>query len=157
MERPVEVLLLGREFKQLLEGRIAKIRELYGLRRIDVEILFYLYRFGAQNTPRDIQKAYKLTKGHISQSVERLVRMNFLEIVPDKKDRRCVHFVLTPQAEEIACSVGKMWEDMTAVIFEGITEQERQALYEVAVKMTRNMETAIAAAHKAKEADANEV
>ena len=50
MEQAVETLLHGREFKQLLESKILEIREKYGLRKIDVEILYYLYRFREHDT-----------------------------------------------------------------------------------------------------------
>lgn len=155
MERSIVLLLHGGEFKQLLENRSAVIRERYGLRKIDVEILYYLYRFGERNTSKDIRDTYMFTKGHISQSVERLQRMGLLEPLPDEKDRRCIHFKLTPKAEEAVCSIGKMWEEMTAAIFEGITEQEKHMLHEMAVKMTRNMKRAIIVSQKQKEADAN--
>ena len=142
MEGPIEVLLHGREYKQLLESRAAVFREQYGLRKIDVEILYYLHRFGGSNTSKELRQAYKLTKGHISQSAEHLAGLGLLAFVPDEKDRRSVHFVLTAQAEEIVRSIEKMWEDMTAVVFDGITQEERRVLYEVAVKMTQNMECA---------------
>lgn len=155
MERSVVLLLHGREFKQLLESRSAAIREEYGLRKIDVEILYYLYRFRECNTSKDIRDAYMFTKGHISQSVEHLQQLGLLEPVPDKRDRRCIHFRLTPEAEKIVRSIGKMWEDMTAVIFEGITEQEKHMLHETAAKMAHNMKRALLASQKQKEADAN--
>lgn len=155
MERSLVLLLHGREFKQLLESRSAALRQRYGLRKIDLEILYYLNRFGEYNTSRDIREAFMFTKGHISQSVEHLQALGFLEPVPDEHDRRCVHFRLTGRAEQLADSIGKMWEDMTAAIFEGITEQEKDTLRDVAVKMTRNMKRALADSQKQEEADAN--
>ena len=157
MERSVALLLHGREFKQLLENRSAVIRERYGLRKIDVEILYYLYRFGERNTSKDIRDASMFTKGHISQSVECLQRMQLLEAIPDIRDRRCIHFRLTAEADVIVRSIEKMWDDMTAAIFEGITEQEKHMLRETAAKMTHNMKRALLASQRQKEADANEL
>ena len=143
------------QFKQLLERRSAAIRERYGLRKIDVEILYYLYRFGERNTSKDIREAYMFTKGHISQSVERLQQMRLLDAVPDIRDRRCIHLRLTGQAEEIGRSIEKMWDDMTATIFEGITEQEKHMLRVVAAKMAHNMKRALTDSQGQEEADAN--
>ena len=39
MERQIDNLLHGSQFKQLMEDRISQIREQYGLRKVDVEIL----------------------------------------------------------------------------------------------------------------------
>lgn len=143
MERSVEVLLHGTQFKQLLAGRIAMLRECYGLRKIDVEILYYLHHCGGHDTSKDIRDTHMFTKGHISQSVERLQELKLLVCIPDQRDRRCVHFRLTKEADEIVQEINRMWEDMTAVIFEGVTEEEKRVLQEVAVKIACNMEQAI--------------
>ncbi len=155
MEQSVALLLHGSEFKQLLERRSAAIRERYGLRKIDVEILYYLYQSRERNTSKDIRDTYMFTKGHISQSVEHLVQMRFLEAVPDQKDRRCIHLRLTGEADSVVRSIEKMWEDMAAAIFEGITEQERHMLRDVATKMAYNMRRALADSPGQEEADAN--
>lgn len=143
MERSVEVLLHGTQFKQLLAGRIAMLHECYGLRKIDVEILYYLHHCGEYDTSKDIRKTHMFTKGHISQSVERLQELNLLVCIPDRKDRRCVHFRLTEEADRIVQAISRMWDDMTAAIFEGVTEEEKRVLQEVAAKIARNMEQAI--------------
>lgn len=143
MERPVDVLLHGTQYKQLMGSRIAALREYYGLRKIDVEILYYLYQCGGRNTSRDIQETHMFTKGHISQSVERLQKMRLLSCIPDQRDRRCVHFQLTEDADEIVQAISRMWEEMTSIIFEGVTEDEKRVLQQVAGKMARNMELAV--------------
>ena len=143
MERSMEILLHGNHFKQLLSGRITPIREKYGLRKIDIEILHYLHGCGDRDTSRDIREKYEFTKGHISQLVERLQSMNLLQGVPDERDRRCVHFKLTREADVLVEDISKMWTEMTAIIFEGVTEEEKRLLREVAIKIARNMEQAI--------------
>ena len=42
-QQALEVILSGNQFKRLYESEIASLREKYGLRKIDVEILYFLY------------------------------------------------------------------------------------------------------------------
>ena len=142
MEGSVEVLLHGTQFKHLLSSRMEGLRERYGLRKIDVEILYYLHRCGDRDTSTDIREKYQFTKGHISQSVERLQEMHLLEGVPDQQDRRCVHFRLTDEADGLVSHISDMWDEMTAIFFEGVTEEEKCVLRRVAGKIARNMELA---------------
>lgn len=143
MEQQIEVLLHGGQFKQLLEHRVLAIREKYGLRRVDIEILYYLANCGERDTSKDIREKMKLTKGHISQSVDRLLRMNFLNCRPDSHDRRCVHFSLTEKADEVVQEIGCAWRDLNGIIFSGVTDEERKILLQVAVKMGKNMDSAL--------------
>lgn len=148
MERSLEILLHGTQFKQLLASRITDLREQYGLRKIDVEILYYLYHCSGRNTSKDIKETYMFTKGHISQSVERLQEMRLLSCTPDCRDRRCMHFQLTKEADGIVQTISGMWEEMTEEIFAGVTEEEKRVLKEVAVKLAHNMEQATEKAGK---------
>ena len=91
MNKQVELMLRGARYKQLLENQISHVRKKYNLRKVDVEILHYLSAGVGGDTSKEIQKATKLTKGHISQSIFRMQEMGFLEFAPDERDRRCVH------------------------------------------------------------------
>lgn len=142
MEQSVEILLHGTRFKHLLSSRMETLREEYGLRKIDVEILYYLHQCEGRDTSRDIREKYQFTKGHISQSVERLQEMKLLQGIPDQRDRRCIHFRLTNQAAGLVRRISDMWDEMTAIIFEGVTEEEKRVLRQVAKKIARNMEQA---------------
>ena len=143
MERQVDNLLHGVQFKQLMEARIMQIREQYNLRKVDIEILYYLSGCGEKNTSKDIKNDTKITKGHISQSIDRLQKMNLVEFIQDENDRRCVHLRLTPKAKEVSRDIEKAWKEMADIVFEGVTEEEKQTLASVAVKIARNIERAL--------------
>lgn len=143
MERQIDNLLHGAQFKQLMEDRIAQIREQYGLRKVDVEILYYLSRCGERNTSKDIKNDTKITKGHISQSVDRLQKMELLTFIPDENDRRCVHLCLTQKAEQVSRDITGVWNEMSRIVFEGVTEEEARVLASVAAKIARNIDRAL--------------
>lgn len=143
MEKQVENLLHGGQYKQLMESRILDIREKYGLRKVDIQVLYYLSQCGKRDTSKDICADTQITKGHISQSVDRMHKMNLLTFIPDEKDRRCVHFALTMQVDAVVHEIQRIWLDLHKTIFEGVTEEEKQVLVNVAAKIGRNVEKAL--------------
>lgn len=143
MEKQIDNLLHGVQFKQLLESRITEIREKYGLRKVDVEVLYYLSRCGNRNTSKDIKSDTKITKGHISQSVDRLQKMDLISFVPDENDRRCVHLCLTAKADCVARDIEAVWDELNRIIFHDVTEEEKSVLASVAEKIARNIDVAL--------------
>lgn len=143
MDTQIEVLLHGARYKQLLESRIAAIREKYELRKVDIEVLYYLSKCGERNTSTDIKAGSMLTKSHISQAVDCLQKKGLLELIPDENDRRCVHLAPTERARQIEMEIRAVWEDLYRTIFAGVTEEEQQMLHRIAVKISANMEDAL--------------
>lgn len=143
MEKQVDNLLHGSQFKQFMESRILEIREKYHLRKVDVEVLYYLSRCGDKNTSKDIKTDTKITKGHISQSIDRLQKMNLLVFIPDENDRRCVHLCLTERADDVTREITAVWNELNQIIFEGVTEEEKQILAAVARKIAENIDRAL--------------
>jgi len=143
MDTQIERLLHGVLYKQLLESRIAALRERYDLRKVDIEVLYYLSRGGGKNTSTDIKAGSMLTKSHISQSVDRMQKMRLLELIPDENDRRCVHLALTERADEIVKEIAVAWEDLHQTVFAGVTKEEEEQLKKIAARMEENMERAL--------------
>lgn len=140
MDRSIQLLLNGLHYKKLLENRIISIQEKYGLRKIDIEVLYYLANCGSRDTARDIRQEINLTKGHISQSVDRMQRMNLLDQVPDQTDRRYVHLQPTAQAKSLISEIKLVWDELNDSVFAGITEEEQRVLKNVAAKIKNNLE-----------------
>lgn len=139
-DRSIQILLQGLHYKKLLENKIISIQEKYGLRKVDIEVLYYLSRCGEKDTARDIREEMNLTKGHISQAVDRMQKMDLLEPVTDKDDRRYVHLQPTQNAKALIKEIMKVWDDLNQSIFVGITEEEQQVLKNVALKIRNNLE-----------------
>lgn len=139
MDQSVQVLLQGMQYKKLFETKVLDIQEKYNLRKVDIEVLYYLAQCGKRDTARDIREEMSLTKGHISQAVDRLQKMNILELVPDKEDRRYVHLYPTAYAKTLMAEIMAVWEELNQTILEGITEEEKQVLKNVALKIRNNL------------------
>lgn len=140
MEKSLEILLRGNQFKLLLERNFKEFRSHYDLKKVDLDILHYLFRCGGQsNTSRDIQEALRINKGYISQSVYGMQERGFIIPVIDEHDRRKIHLYLTDTAKKICEEICSQRQALLDVIFHGVTPAERKALEEIATKMNNNV------------------
>lgn len=138
MDTEFETLLYGQQFKKLYEKMSNLITDKYGLHKVEIEILLFLKK-GKGDTARDIAENKFFSKAHISHAIDNLVECGYLVGQPDRKDRRCIHLILTEEAEPVCGEILKMRERMMSAIFMDITEEERQIMGQVAKKIARNI------------------
>ena len=143
MEERIEILLRGVEFKRLREYELSEIRKLYDLKRIELEILYFLSRAGENNTSADIRQHLNANKGHVSQAVDHLCKRNFLTAMQDKADRRYVHYYVTTESKEIIDQIAAKWKELNCELFQGITSEEMEEFKRIAGKIGKNMERII--------------
>lgn len=143
MEKSVEVLLYGSKFRRLYEKYIFEMFGDYQLKRIDVEILYFLHCSGNNNTSRDIVRLNMFTKGHISQSVDRLVKQQLITMVQDGNDRRCTHLVLTKEADAIIQRAIMLREKLRKIIVDGLSEEEIKDFVSISQKIEENISKAL--------------
>lgn len=143
MEERIEGLLRGGEFKKLRECELSEIRLRYDLKRIEVEILYYLSVAGENNTSAEICQHLKANKGHISQAVDSLCKRNYLVAVQDTLDRRYVHYSVTQAANEVVDEITRKWNELSQELFVGITPEEMEEFKRIAGKIGKNMERLI--------------
>ena len=87
-------------------GSFYRHPQLKGLPTTWVQILFYLTRCnGYSNTPAATTEYLGLTKGTVSQSLNKLEREGWIRRENDGKDKRVVHLVLTSKASEVMHSI----------------------------------------------------
>lgn len=143
MERSFEILLYGRQFRKLIEQELDCLQKEYDLCKIDMHILFYLFNAGDKNTSRDIRNLKLFTKGHISQSLNRLQNREFIYMVQDKRDKRCMHIILNKTTEGIISRIHNAYDRINKIVFQNITEEEIQVLESVANKINDNIKSVI--------------
>lgn len=56
-------LLYGSQYRKFIDQEMGEIEKKYGLNRVDIQILFYLYRAGEHNCFKDIAEQKFFTKG----------------------------------------------------------------------------------------------
>lgn len=138
VENDFEILITGQQFKKLYEKMSNLITEKYGLHKIEIEILLFL-RNGRHDTARDIAECKFFSKAHISNAIEHLTECGYLTGRPDGQDRRCIHLMLTAEAEPVCEELVKLRKKITDIIYKDITEEEKQVMLCVAEKIARNI------------------
>lgn len=143
MDIQIESFLLGGKFKKLQEERILELRKKYNMKKVELEILFFLSHCGEQNTSKDIHYQLMMNKGHISQAVNSLCQRHMIVAIPDQEDRRYVHYKVSDSAKEIIAEMGNNRDRISQQILEGISEEELKQFKEVAAKIVNNIENLI--------------
>lgn len=139
MDEQLEVALKGGEFKRLLESQFTAIRTKYDLKKIDIEVLFFLSKCNEENTPTDIYKRLKLNRGHVSQAIDILSKRGLIVAIPDRDDRRYMHYIISENAKEIIAEIAIVRKNLDKQIFKGITEKELLIYKEISGKIFRNI------------------
>ena len=139
MNQSLEVLLSGMRFRKLMESEFEVIYKEYRLCKIDLQILYYLYTAGEHNTSKDILDLELFSKGHISQSLSRLQKMNLIIMVQDEDDRRYVHNVLTQDASKVLADLKEVYDRINHIVLKGVTEDEKRILVSLAQRINDNI------------------
>ncbi|MFQ6807215.1 MAG: MarR family winged helix-turn-helix transcriptional regulator [Lachnospiraceae bacterium] len=143
MTNSLEAFLYGTQFRRLMEKELEPVERRYGLQKIDMHILFFLAKSADHNTAKDIVQLNMFTKGHISQSLTRLQKKGYIQIMQDKEDRRCTHNYLSGDADEIIQELKKAYRNIQDIILNGVTEEEQAVLASVAKKVGQNIKNAL--------------
>ena len=143
MEEQLNMMRRGRQFKQLMNKKMDGIIREYDVKRVEIEILRFLAMSGERNTAADIHRYLDLNKGQISKTLEHLCTMHYLESMPDKKDRRYMHYILSEEAKELVRRINAIWDDMHQQIMSGIQAEDRAIFNKVLKHAMANMERMI--------------
>ncbi|WP_394282949.1 MarR family winged helix-turn-helix transcriptional regulator [Frisingicoccus sp.] len=139
MDTQIDIILQGGQFKKLLEEQSTELREKYNMKRAELEILYFLSKCGTHNTATDIYHQLMMNRGHISQAVDSLCRKNYLIAIPDKNDRRYIHYEISDFAKELVTEMTSRREAMNSMILKGVSEEELKVFREVSEKIRNNI------------------
>lgn len=140
MHEGIEVILRGGQFKRLIELTIHEIRKRTGLKRVEVEILYFLHNSNEKNTMKDICHYMQMNKGHISIALDGLCKKGYITQNQDAEDRRYIHYHLTDSSNEIVEQIDIEWNKMMVQLAKGISEEELEQFKLIARKIGNNIE-----------------
>jgi DNA-binding MarR family transcriptional regulator len=139
MDEQLEIVLKGGDFKHLIDSQFDEIKKKYDLKKVEIEVLFFLSKCGNENTPTDITKRLNLNRGHVSQAIDSLLKRDYIAAAADEQDRRCMHYTITINAMEVIDKISDAKKQMDAHILKGITEEELETYKRISEKMLRNI------------------
>ncbi len=143
MESELELLLNGRPFKKLSQQLYADLMATTDLRKVELDILYFIAHAGIHDTARDIMYCRQLSKAHISKCVENLKDRGYIYLLEDDEDRRRYHIRITDDAYPILKQLEAIKKTVLGVLFNDVTEEERRTLAQVARKMAQNLNRAV--------------
>lgn len=139
MDKQIEIMLQGGEFKRLLEQQSAELRLKYGMKKAELEILYYLSHCGSSNTSTDIHRQLLMNRGHISQAINHLCEKQYIIAIPDQQDRRYVHYEIAESAKELIAELTRRRKEINKQILKDVSEEELEIFCNVFEKMRNNM------------------
>jgi DNA-binding MarR family transcriptional regulator len=139
LDEQLEIALKGNDFKHLIDIQFDEIKKKYDLKKVEIEVLFFLSKCGNENTPTNITNRLNLNRGHVSQAIDILLKKQLIAAVADTHDRRCMHYVITTEAITIIDEIANAKKKMDIQILKGITEEELEMYKKVSNKMIRNI------------------
>lgn len=135
----LDILMSGHQFKKLYEKKYEGIMKKYDLRKIEIEILNFISNCGENDTAKDIANIQYISKAHISNSIDDLTHKKYISVIEDFQDRRCFHLRLTETAKPIIDEIETIRNQIYDLLFQNVTEDERQTLFRISKKITQNI------------------
>ena len=139
MESALDMGLRSVMLRKLAEAGFSEIRENYGLKMVEIDVLYYLSTCPQGDTPTGIYQYLHLNKGHISQAVDGLWRKEYLQAQPDPEDRRSIHYRVTAKAvpvlEDIRCARQRLAQTM----FRGLSPEALHQYRTITHTIFRNL------------------
>jgi DNA-binding MarR family transcriptional regulator len=139
MDEQLEIALKGSDFKHLIDTQFDEIKRNYDLKKVEIEVLFFLSKCGSENTPTDIARRLNLNRGHVSQAIDALLKRGYIESAPDAEDRRSMHYSVTPDAQRVIDEIADVRMKMDKQILKGISDEELEVYRRISDKMIQNI------------------
>ena len=118
------------QLRKVLESRAHMIKDEKTATIMQYSALKFLKR-NKNSTVSNLAIHLRLSKSSATQLVERLVKMNLVERVHDKNDRRIIHLTITPVGEQKIIELRKKFINNMEKIFSKIPEEDLKELIRI--------------------------
>lgn len=139
MNRIIEYLIVGRKLHKTYNKYLGGVSEIYGLNRMEINVLLFLYNNPGYDTASDIVELRSFPKSNVSKAVDVLIGRKYLEGISDKEDRRIIHLRICPPALDAVREARKCQEDFLQYICRGITKEEMKVVDHVISVIAQNL------------------
>ena len=130
----------GGKFKRLLEKAMVDVKNKTNLNRLELEVIYLLSHYEEITTLTDICRYTQMNKGHMSTTLDNLVKQGYVVCKRDDKDRRYVKYELTDASEQICQEMETLWSELIAKVVEGIDENSLAVFSCVSEQISHNIE-----------------
>lgn len=106
----------------------------------EIDVLLSLDRHPEKNTVKSLSETVHLSKGMISQAVERLRQRKFVTVDTDKKDRRSVRVRLAGASRPVLDRLLSDYVDFVNRMFHGVSKEHLSDAFAVLKQLSSNKE-----------------
>ncbi len=138
-----ELLIMGQQFKKLYEKCYGHIMQTYGLKKIDIDVLYFLSHSGKQDTAKDIANLIYVSKAHVSKAIENLHQKALIDLIADPSDRRYVHISISGSGQQIVDEIKQIRAKTEKILFDGISLEDRELLLRLSYQIADNIDHAL--------------
>lgn len=138
-----EILGTGYQVKKVIEKACTELMDTYHVRKVELDILYFLAHAGKHNTARDIIHARHLSKAHISKSVDNLRHQGYITVSEDETDHRCLHIRVTDKGIPVVREFEQVRRSVVERLISGVTEEEKKCMMQVLEKVVENIQSEI--------------
>lgn len=138
-----ELLIMGQQFKKLYEKCYGHIMQTYGLKKIDIDVLYFLSHSGKQDTAKDIANLIYVSKAHVSKAIENLHQKALIDLIADPSDRRYVHIRISASGQQIVDEIKQIRAKTEKILFDGISPEDRELLLRLSYQIADNIDRAL--------------
>lgn len=117
---------------------MAKEMEPLGIGAGQYAFLFSLYLEDGQSQ-QQLSDKLLLDKAATGRAINKLVRLGYVNRIPDLKDKRSVQIFLTEKGQSIRPQLEAIVEELQAILLSGMNNEEQQFLNRLMKKMTNNI------------------
>ena len=136
----IEKNLRGGKFKRLLERTMVDAKNETNLNRLELEVIYLLSHYDEMTTLTDICRYTQMNKGHMSTTLDNLVKKGYVACKRDDKDRRYVKYELTDASEQICQEMEALWSGLISKVVEGIDENSLAVFNRVSEQISQNID-----------------
>ena len=136
----IEKNLRGGKFKRLLEKAMADVKNKTNLNRLELEVIYLLSHYDEINTLTDICRYTQMNKGHMSTTLDNLVKQGYVVCKRDENDRRYVKYELSDASEELCREMETLWSELIAKVVDGIDENSLAVFNQVSEMISHNID-----------------
>ena len=136
----IEKNLRGGKFKRLLEKAMGDAKNKTNLNRLELEVIYLLSHYDEMTTLTDICRYTQMNKGHMSTTLDNLVKKGYVVCRRDDKDRRYVKYELTDASEQICQEMEALWSEVISKVVAGIDEASLAVFNQVSEQISHNID-----------------
>ena len=136
----IEKNLRGGKFKHLLEKTMIDAKNKTNLNRLELEVIYLLSHYHEIKTLTDICRYTQMNKGHMSTTLDNLVKKGYVVCERDDKDRRYVKYELTEASEQICKEMETLWSELISKVVKGIDENSLVVFNRVSEQISQNID-----------------